>query len=141
MGNNQNIRSGNMKVSRMKEEISKRLAILELMVDPNKMSPELKRKLEHGHNFLEMIEEPLYVECKTVGALKRTIKRRRDMLLQKDAELSVNMPGHQLSIFEAPQELTYEQQEEIAREQMWLQQEIKWLHKCLGMCSNREYFK
>ena len=137
MTSKHNIRSGNIRVSKMKEEISKHISVLALGYGSSKYS----RQIEQGNNFLEMIEQSPYVECVTVSALKKKIKERRDMLIQKMTQLSINMPGHQLSIFEVPQTITFEQQEEIAKEQMWLQQEIDWLHKCLGMCSNRDYFK
>ena len=131
------IRSGNMKVSRMKEEIAKQITILSLGYGHKRA----KRQLEEGNNFLHMIEKRPYKDCETVGKLKQKISEERNKLKDKLAKLDVNMPGHQFSLFETPQDVTAYQQEEIAREQKWLEEEIRWLHKCLGMCSNRDYFK
>ena len=52
-----NIRSGNMKVDRMKEEITKRLAVLAVGYNPKKCNPRAKRQLEQGYNFLDMISK------------------------------------------------------------------------------------
>lgn len=136
-----NIRSGNMKVSRMKDEITKRLAVLAIGYNPAKVNPRAKRQLEQGKNFLDMISKPPYRYCTTVSSLSKKISEQRDELKARILALDTNMPGHQFSLFEIPQNVTEERQEEIAKEQMWLKQEIVWLHKCLGMCKNRDYFK
>ena len=132
-----NIRSGNMKVSKMKEEITERLTILSLGYGHQRA----KRQLEEGRNFLRMIGKAPYKSCETVSKLKQKISEERNKLKDKVAQLDVNMPGHQFSFFEAPQNVTGQQQLDIERELQWLEGEIKWLHKCLGMCSNRDYFK
>ncbi|MBQ8043562.1 MAG: hypothetical protein IJ272_05375 [Clostridia bacterium] len=136
-----NIRSGNMKVSRMKDEITKRLAVLAVGYNPKKCNPRVKRQLEQGYNFLDMISKPPYRYCTTISSLIEKIKEQRDGLQARVLALDTHMPGHQFSLFEKPQDVTPEQQDEIAKEQMWLEQEIKWLHKCMGMCKNRDYFK
>lgn len=141
MANTQNIRSGNMKVSRMKDEIAKRLAVLTVGYNPKRCNPRVKRQLEQGNNFLDMISKPPYVGCTTVSSLTDKISEQRRKLQAEYVALDTNMPGHQFSMFETPQDVTSEKQEEIAKEQMWLEQEIAWLHKCLGMCKNRDYFK
>lgn len=135
-----NVRSGNMKVSRMKDEITKRLSVLTLGYNPKKPNPRVKRQLDQGQNFLDMISKPPYRYCTTVSKLIDEIKEQRQQLQARFAALDTNMPGHQFSLFETPQDVSGEKQEEIAKEQMWLNQEIKWLHKCLGMCKNRDYF-
>lgn len=136
-----NIRSGNMKVTRMKDEITKRLAVLAVGYNPKKVNPRVKRQLEQGSNFLDMISKPPYRYCTTVSSLTKKISEQRQKLQARVLALDTNMPGHQFSLFETPQEVTPEKQDEIAKEQMWLVQEIAWLHKCLGMCKNRDYFK
>ena len=132
-----NIRSGNVKVSKMKREIAERLSILSLGYGHKRV----KRQLEEGRNFLDMIEKFPYRGCDTVSKLKKKISEERNKLKERQMALDVNMPGHQFSLFEIPQEVSEQQQIEISREQLWLEGEIKWLHKCLGMCSNRDYFK
>ena len=136
-----NIRSGNMKVSRMKDEIAKRLAVLAVGYNPKKCNPRVKRQLEQGQNFLDMISKSPYRQCDTITSLTKKISDRRQELKARMLALDANMPGHQFSLFETPQNVSEEKQEEIAKEQMWLKQEIEWLHKCLGMCKNRDYFK
>ena len=135
------IRSGNMKVSRMREEITKSLAVLAVGYNPKKTNLRAKRQLEQGYNFLDMISKPPYRSCITVSSLAKMISEQRQALKTRVSALDTNMPGHQFSLFEIPQAVSQEQQEEIAKEQMWLNQEIEWLHKCLGMCKNRDYFK
>ena len=136
-----NIRSGNMKVSKMRDEINKRLASLAVGYNPKKCNPRVKRQLEQGQNFLDMISKPPYRYCTTISSLTKKISEQRQQLQARVLALDTNMPGHQFSLFETPQDVSEEKQEEIAKEQMWLDQEIKWLHKCLGMCKNRDYFK
>lgn len=136
-----NIRSGNMKVTRMKDEVANRLAVLMVGYNPKKPNPRVKRQLEQGQNFLDMISKPPYRYCTTVSKLVDKIKEQRDQLKARVAALDTNMPGHQFNLFETPQTVSQEKQDEIAKEQMWLNQEIKWLHKCMGMCKNRDYFK
>jgi len=136
-----NIRSGNMKVSRMREEITKRLAILAVGYNPNRCNPRVKRQLDQGYNFLDMISKAPYRYCTTVSSLVKEISEQRHRLRARVIALDANMPGHQFSLFETPQPVTEDTQDEIAKEQMWLNQEIEWLHKCLGMCKNRDYFK
>ena len=141
MANTQNVRNGNMKVSRMKDEITKRLTVLAVGYNPKKCNPRVKRQLEQGYNFLDMISKPPYRHCTTVSSLTEKISEQRRNLQAEYEALDVNMPGHQLSIFETVQEVSAETQEEIAVKQQRLKQEIVWLHKCLGMCKNRDYFK
>ena len=121
----------------MKKEIAERLGILSLGYGHKRV----KRQLEEGYNFLEMIERHPYKGCETVSKLKQKISEERNKLKARVIALDANMPGHQFSLFENPQEVTEQQQIEISREQQWLEGEIRWLHKCLGMCSNRDYFK
>jgi hypothetical protein len=136
----QNIRSGNMRVSKMKEEIIKRLAVLGFGYNPETCNPKVKRQLDQGYNFLDMISKPPYSQCSTVSTLTEKIKEERQKLQEKYQVLDVSMPGHQFSLFETIQEVSQEAQDRIAVEQMLIKQEIDWLHKCLGICKNRDYF-
>ena len=132
-----NTRSGNVRVTKLKKEIAEKLVILA----PGYGDPRIKRKIEEGRNFLEMIEKPPYNRCATVAKLKTMISDERNKLKARLVELDVNMPGHQFSLFETPREVSEQEQEEIARQQQLIEEEVKWLHKCLGMCSNTNYFK
>ena len=132
-----NIRSGNSKVTNLKKEIVEKLHVLTSSYE----NPRVKCKIEEGRNFLKMIEKPPYNRCDTVGKLKEMISEERAKLKTKKAELDVNMPGHQFSIFEVVREISEQEQQECARQQQLIEEEIKWLHKCLGICSNRNYFE
>ena len=136
-----NVRSGNMKVSNMKREIYSRVQELKSMNYGRIANTRGKRQMQQGMNFLDMISKPPYVSCVTVSDLMKKICEQRNNLKARMLALDTNMPGHQFSLFETPQAVSQEKQEEIAKEQMWLKQEIDWLHKCLGMCKNRDYFK
>lgn len=136
-----NIRSGNMKVVNMKNEICSRVRELQLKYYGGVANIRAKRQMEQGMNFLDMISKPPYASCNTVSDLMKQISEQRNTLKARMMALDTNMPGHQFSLFETPQDVSEEKQEEIAKEQMWLEQEIAWLHKCLGMCKNRDYFK
>lgn len=136
-----NIRSGNMKVSNMKREVYSRVKELQAIYYGSAANTRGKRQMQQGINFLDMISKPPYVSCHTVSDLMKKISEQRNNLKARMLALDTNMPGHQFSLFETPQTVSQEKQEEIAKEQMWLSQEIEWLHKCLGMCKNRDYFK
>ena len=51
------------------------------------------------------------------------------------------MPGHQMTIFETIEEVTEEEQKEFEKIKKEYEVQIHWLHKCLGMCCDRNYFK
>lgn len=136
-----NIRSGNMKVSRMRDEVSVRVQELMEKHYGRVGNIRAKRQMYQGMNFLDMISKPPYVSCVTVSNLMKKISEQRNNLKARVMALDTNMPGHQFSLFETPHDVSEEKQDEIAKEQMWLQEEIDWLHKCLGMCKNRDYFK
>ena len=75
-----------------------------------------------------------------ISDLKKRIKIEREKLKERLVEIDYYMPGHQFTFFENPKETTEQEKKEIATEKIRLQKEIRWLHKCLGMCSNRNYF-
>lgn len=131
-----NVRSGNLKVSKMKDEIAQRLYVISLGCKHKRAL----RQLKDGQAFLLMIEKEPYRRCDTVSKLKQKISEQRNLLKKKYVELDVNMPGHQLTFFETAHEVSKQQQYQIRLEQEKINSEIRWLHKCLGMCSNKDYF-
>lgn len=132
-----NIRSSRCSVELMKKEIISGLSQKVRSIGYRKVEPQL----QEAYNFISMIEKPPYQGCATVGYLKHRIVEERNLLKDRLAKLEVNLPGYQFSLFEMPQPVSECQQEEIMREIQWLEGQIRWLHKCLGMASNRNYFK
>ena len=133
----QNIRSGNLQVKKMKSEIEQDLIILQF----GYLNTRTKRQLIDGKNFLEMISKAPYASYKTVGKLKKAISEERKALKERLAELDVYTVGHQFSFFEEATEVSEREKLEVKKEIDALKENIHWLHKCLGMCSNRDYFK
>lgn len=140
-----NIRSGNMLVRMNKrsksfglvEEIMCELSRLEVIY----RNPRVKRQYEDGIRFIEMISKAPYVNCRTVSNLQKEISKQRDALKQELINIDSYMPGHQLSIFEVVDEISEQEKQELELKIINLKEEIRWLHKCLGICKNRRYFK
>ena len=132
-----NIRSGNLSVAKMKKEIEESLAILQ----NGYIHKRAMRQLVDGAKFLEMLQEPIYKKCLTVSQLKKKISEERNNIKARLIRTDSYLPGHQFTFFETISEISKEQEAKLAQEKTRLLEEIRWLHKCLGMCSNRDYFK
>lgn len=130
-------RSGNMLVKNMKQEI---LADVQKLgfVYPTKR---VLRQTKDATKFLDMISKPPYAKCKTVSDLKKKISEERNNLKSELVSLDRFMPGHQLTLFEDLETISDKEKEEISMRIISLKDEIHWLHKCLGMCSSRTYFR
>lgn len=133
----ENVRSGNLKVSSMKKEIDQNIILLEVAYK----NPRIERQIRDGTLFLDMIAKPPYATCRTVSKLKKKISEEREKLKQELRNLDYHMPGHQFSIFETEEEVSEEERKELEYKKIELKDQIRWLHKCLGMCSNKDYFK
>ena len=132
-----NIRSGNLKVKKLKEEVESAVVMLKFSYITRRSS----RQIMDGTKFLEMIAKPPYVGCRTVSDLKKKIKEERNKIKEEITKIDRYMPGHQLTLFETIEDITEEEQKEIERKKQEYEAELHWLHKCLGMCSNKDYFK
>ena len=100
-----------------------------------------ERKKSDGTRFLNMLREAPYSSCSTVGTLVKKISSKRNKLLEEYKSLEKYINGYQLSLFEdvaKNDELSFC---EAKQNREKLEQEIKWLHKCLGICMNPAYFK
>ena len=133
----EDIRSGNMSVKRMKEEIVKEVTYLELRYKTKRS----KRQIEDGNKFLEMISKAPYASCKKISTLKKMISEKRDAIKKAIIENDKFMPGHQFTFFENSEEISDEERNEVLEQNKRLKEEAHWLHKCLGMSCNRNYFK
>jgi len=133
----ENIRNGNLSVTKMKKEIEQSMISLQL----GYLHKRARRQLTDGAKFLNMIELPMYKSCLTVSSLKKKISEERERLKQQLLELDESMPGHQMTFFEVVKEVTTAEQTIKSKQIANLEFEVRWLHKCLGICSNRLYFK
>lgn len=131
------IRSGNTKVSTLKKEVENSISILTL----GYINKRVERQLVDGAKFIAMISTPPYNKCKKVSKLKEIITEERKKLQVELKQADPYMVGHQFTIFENVKEVSPEEQLEILRHNEELKKEIHWLHKCLGICSNKDYFK
>lgn len=130
-------RSGNMLVKNMIKEIRQDVEILGYKY-PNKR---VLRQGKDAANFLNMVSCPPYSKCRTVSDLKKKISEERNKLKAEVVSLDKYLPGHQFTLFEVIDDLTEDEKREVDEKIAKLKGEIHFLHKCLGMCSNKEYFK
>lgn len=132
-----NIRDTNIRVYTLEREI--REALSKLRSRP--LTERSERQMVDGAKFLEMIKHTPYSRCKTVTSLKERIVKERNKLKAELVKIDTNSQGHQISIFDMLDERTEEQKKRDALKVAKLKEEIHWLHKCLGICKNTDYFK
>ncbi len=132
-----NIRDTNIRVYYLEREI--REALSKLRSRP--LTERSERQLVDGAKFLEMIKHTPYSRCKTVTSLKERIVKERNKLKEELVKIDTGSSGHQLSIFEMMDERTEEEKKRHEARVAKLKDEIHWLHKCLGICKNTDYFK
>ena len=130
------IRSANMTLEQMKEEIN--LAVQRLSACG--VGKKKAKKINDANKFMDMLKLFPYVQWKTVGELKNKLKEERKKLTSYKVEMDSFLPGYQLSFFEDPKVISEQESKEIGEVNDHLEREIKWLHKCLGMTVNRNYF-
>lgn len=132
-----NIRDTNIRVYYLEREI--REALSSLKAKP--LTERSERQLVDGAKFLEMIKHTPYSRCKTVTSLKERIFKERNKLKKELVKIDTESTGHQLSIYEMMDERTDEEKKKHVAKVEKLKEEIHWLHKCLGICKNADYFK
>lgn len=137
VGKNMEERNGNMLIKRLKQEVIQDMEELRLIY-PTKRA---MRQEKDAIRFLNMLNESTYAKCQTVGELKKKISNERNKLKKQLVDLDVFAEGHQYSLFENVVDLTPEKEKEMNMCLERLNEEIHWLHKCLGICSNQKYFK
>lgn len=99
------------------------------------------RQLTDARRFLDMLDRPQYASIQNVSELKAKITEVRKELQDINVALDKFLPGYQMSLFENTDAITEEQRKFIKAQKALLNEEIHWLHKCLGICHNREYFR
>jgi len=141
-----NIRDGNTSVYCLKKEIKRQMEILDkrwyrTRIGGIAYTSRVQRQFEDGEKFLAMLDEMPYCNCKTVDELKQRISKKRNKLKSQLVELDEGENGHQISVFEILEPISEREKEERTKKIADLNEEIHWLHKCLGICKNKDYFK
>ena len=132
-----NIREGNVRVYYLEREIREALNVLRV----RPLTERSERQLVDGAKFLEMIKRAPYNRYKIVSSLKERIVKERNKLKAELVKIDVESKGHQISIFEMLDERSEEEKKRHEARVAKLKAEIHWLHKCLGICKNTDYFK
>lgn len=142
----ENIRDGSVTVYILKRDVKRNMDILRKQRymtsnSTREYMSRVERQLSDATKFLEMLNEYPYLNCKNVDELKRRISIRRNKLKRKLIEMDINQDGHQISIYD---DVSLISKEELNTREVNinnLKEEIHWLHKCLGICQNLDYFK
>lgn len=130
-------RSGNMLVKNMVKQIRQDVEFMGYRYP----SKRVLRQSKDAADFLNLISKPPYSRCKTVSDLKKKISEERNKLKNEVISLDKYLPGHQFTLFENVEDLTEDEKRKVDARIAELNIDIRFLHKCLGMCSNQEYFK
>lgn len=99
------------------------------------------RQLMDAKKFLKMVDTPRFITCQNISELKERINAERKRLKSDCDIISGLLPGYQLNLFEEGVYVTLEELEQMQLQKKVLDEEIHWLHKCLGICHNKEYFR
>lgn len=99
------------------------------------------RQLADARNFLDMLSEPDYIVCERIIDLKRKIAQERKELQGICQSMNKYFPGYQLNFDDNDNEMSEENVRRIRSQKCLLEEKIHWLHKCLGICHNKEYFR
>ena len=127
---------GNMYVITLKKEIKVKLDKLR----NGYINERARRQLADGERFLEMTARHPYATCLKVSDLISTIKRERDKKKRTLEDLEKKVGNYQIPMFENYVGLSKEHTEQIKKQCQILEEEVRWLHKCLGICNNEDYF-
>lgn len=125
-------------VNKLKEFVEKEAKRLEKQ---ERLSLRNIRQLNDARKFLDMLNEPGYSRIKYVSELKLKIADERKMFQEASKALERCLPGYQITLFEEEVCLTPEQQNEIIVQKAFMDERVKWLHKCLGICHSKDYFR
>lgn len=99
------------------------------------------RQLTDARRFLDMLEEPKYSSILKVSDLKKQIANERKKLQEISSFLAKFLPGKQGQLAEENVTVTADQLNYLKTQKFIVDEEIHWLHKCLGICHNKEYFR
>ena len=134
-------RNGNVKRENLINEIKEKVEILKGCY----LTKRVQRQILDGDKFLQKLNEPKYLSCKNVSEIKNNLCWEREALKKQKNELEFELPNYQFSLEDYVQGIpknqrTAEEEKLIEDTKKMLDDEIHWLHKCLGMVKNTEYF-
>ncbi len=132
----QNVREGNVRVYYLEKEIRERIEVL----SEGHISERRARQILDGEKFLDMIKHTPYKSCGTIVSLKNRISKIRNKKKAELLKLDTGADGHQMTLFELLDERSEQEKAEDEKRIAELKEEIHWLHKCLGICKNKDYF-
>ncbi|MBR5227131.1 MAG: hypothetical protein IKV94_00615 [Clostridia bacterium] len=129
---------GSTKIATLKQFVE---AEVERLLDEKNITGRKKRQIHDGRQFLKMLTEEPYSKVTKISSLKKLISQRRKRIKNIIEDMDKVLPGYQLSFFETATNLSETETLIIEGERVNLNAELKWLHKCLGICHNKDYFK
>lgn len=130
--------SGNLKVSNLLNEIQLELNRLK----DGRLNKRSMRQILDAEQFIKMVKRPPYSQALTVSDLKKIIQERYQEYKENIAIADTQLDGYQFTFFDTEADEPSESEKlEICKAKEAMEIEKKWLHKCLGMCSNKEYFR
>jgi len=100
-----------------------------------------KRQLRDGERFIKMLHTVPYCEARCIGQLRKIIRYKRASLKDITSDISKLLPNYQLSLFDDEVDVSKERMEKLQIQKKIIEEEIHWLHKALGICYNKDYFK
>lgn len=104
-------------------------------------NPRSRRQLEDARNFLKMLGGCRYSMFGKISDLKKKISEDRQTLKDVYDSSALFFPGYQLTVFDVDVDIGDKERKELEMQRILIQKEIRWLHKCLGICHNKDYFK
>lgn len=130
--------SGNLKVSNLLQEIQlERNRLQDGMLNKRSM-----RQILDAEQFIKMVKRPPFSQAITVSDLKKIIQDRYQEYKENISIADTQLDGHQFTFFDTEvDEPSEAEKKEIAEAKEAMEQEKKWLHKCLGICTNKQYFR
>lgn len=99
------------------------------------------RQLTDARRFLDMLENPRYSYILKVDDLKRAFTKERNRLQEISELFNKLLLDYEARQLEGTMSITLEQLNYLKAQKIILDEEIHWLHKCLGICHNKEYFR
>lgn len=133
-----NIINGNMKVANLVERVKEEIERLK----DGSINPRTMRQLTDADNFLKMIRNPPYSRAVTVSELNKVISEKRAEIENLLAKADPFTAGHQFTFDDLNlKPVSEETKKELEKDKKEWEKERHWLHKCLGICKNKNYFK
>lgn len=129
--------SGNLKLLNFAMEIRKEVKRLK----EGPLNQRTMRQIMDGDDFMKMIMMPPYNKAKTLGELKKIITEKREEIKGMIENCNTQLEGYQFSLFIPVKDVSDSMKNYMADAKENMEKDLKWLHKCLGICCSKDYFK